>query len=107
MTHIQTPDATQLQTLIDDPARAVLVYLSAAWCGPCKGMAPSLDAFALANTEHLVVAKIDIEQYPEVSTRFMVRSVPTMVLLEDGDVKGVHVGALTRAGLDKFLATSV
>ena len=104
MPHVLTPDAAQLQALINDPARLVLVSLSASWCGPCKGMAPALEEFALANKDNVVVAKIDIEQYPDISQRFMVRSVPTLVLLQDGEVKGLKVGALSLAGLEKLFA---
>ena len=104
MPQVLTPDAAQLQALINDPARLVLVNLTAAWCGPCKGMAPALEAFALANKDSVVVAKIDIEQYPGISQRFMVRSVPTLVLLKDGEVQAVKVGALSLAALEQAFA---
>lgn len=106
MSHVQTPSPPQLQALINDPARPLLLDFTASWCGPCKGMAPALEAFAFANQGTVVVAKIDIEQYPEISTRFMVRSVPTLVLLQDGEVRGVKVGALSLAGLEQLFAAA-
>lgn len=107
MNAIRTPDAEELQRIIDESPGPMLVQFSAAWCGPCRGMAPHLESFAQSRTGQLPVIKMDIDDHPEVATRFMVRSVPTSMVLANGCVLGVHSGALSEAQLARFVDGSV
>lgn len=107
MSAIRTPDAAGLQHIIDTAPGPILVQFSAAWCGPCRGMAPHLEAFAQSRGSDLLVLKMDIDDHPEVATRFMVRAVPTSMVLDNGRVLGVHSGALSAAQLARFVDGSV
>lgn len=107
MSAIQTPDPAGLQRAINALPGPILVQFSAAWCGPCRGMAPHLESFAQSRLGQLAVLKMDIDEHPEVATRFMVRSVPTSMVLSDGRVLGVHSGALSQAQLARFVDGSV
>ena len=107
MITIHTPDAAGLQHIIDNEPGPILLQFSAAWCGPCRSMAPHLEAFAKSRTSQLPVVKIDIDDHPEVATRFMVRAVPTSMVLENGRVLGVHSGALSAGQLARFVDGSV
>ncbi|MGE0159205.1 MAG: thioredoxin [Gemmatimonadales bacterium] len=62
----------------------VLVDFYADWCGPCRMVAPFVDEIAQANVGRLLVAKVDTDQAPNVAMRFGIRSIPTLVLFEDG-----------------------
>ena len=68
-----------------------LLDFYATWCAPCKALAPSLTKFA-ANTPEVSVVKIDIEQHPELTKQYEVRSVPTLVLVKDGKVVKTRIG---------------
>ena len=107
MTKALFVDPETLQKLIDLPGRPLLIDFMAQWCGPCQGMAPYLEDFATSSAQSLSVAKLDIDAFPEVATRFMVRSVPTLMLLLDGQVLGVHVGAMNKTQLGSFVATGM
>lgn len=107
MSVIRTPDAAGLQHIIDTASGPILVQFSAAWCGPCRGMAPHLEAFAQSRGSQLPVVKMDIDEHPEVAARFMVRAVPTSMVLDNGRVLGVHSGALSAAQLARFVGGSV
>jgi thioredoxin 1 len=82
----------------------VLVEFSARWCGPCKMLAPVLDALATEQAEHLRVAQIDVDDNPETVRRYGVLSMPTLLLFVDGQEQKRLVGARGKAHLLQELA---
>jgi thioredoxin 1 len=107
MPYAATVTPTELQTFLDNPDIPVLINFTADWCGPCKGMAPHLEAFATERELALKVVKVNIDEHPQESARFKVRSVPTLILLKVGQVKGVQVGAMTKAQLSRFVDSNL
>lgn len=83
----------------------VLVDFHATWCGPCRSLAPSLDALADETGEHLAVIKVDIDQAPAAANAFGVRSVPTLVLLDEGRIRDMRVGLQSLAQLRTWVAS--
>lgn len=71
----------------------VLVDFFATWCGPCKMLAPTLDEVAGEVAGRAQVYKVDIDQSPNVASRYGVMSVPTLIVFENGQVKNQMVGA--------------
>jgi thioredoxin 1 len=63
----------------------VLVDFWAAWCGPCRMVAPTVEAIAAENAGRLKVAKVDVDESQEISARYGVQSIPTLILFKDGD----------------------
>lgn len=80
----------------------VLVDLFAAWCGPCRALAPVLDALAEARPE-LRIGKVDVDAQPELAARFDVLTVPTLLLFRSGRLLRRTTGAKTPAELEEFL----
>jgi thioredoxin len=70
----------------------VLVDFYADWCGPCKMVAPVVDEIAHARTGEMLVAKVDTDRAPQVSARYGIRSIPTLILFEDGQEVQRSVG---------------
>lgn len=80
----------------------VLVDFWAAWCGPCRMVAPVLESVA-ADTPDLKVAKVNVDERSELAARYGVMSIPTLLLFQDGQQVNQSVGALNKQQLLAFL----
>ena len=78
---------------------AVLVDFWAEWCGPCKMIAPVLEEIASAHGETLQIAKLNVDDNPNIARRFDVMSIPTLLVFRDGEVQKRLVGAKGKAQL--------
>lgn len=81
----------------------VLVDFWAAWCGPCRSLAPVLEQIANAFSGRLLIAKVDTDAEPDLAARFGVRSLPTMVLFADGKPQAQTMGAQPEAAIRAFV----
>ena len=79
----------------------VLVDFTATWCGPCKALAPIVEKIADEFPGKIKVGKLDIDDSPNVTAKFGVRSVPTVIVFKGGQKSGQHVGLTNR---DKLIA---
>jgi thioredoxin 2 len=70
----------------------VLVDFYADWCAPCKYVAPLIDELARTHEGSLLVVKVDTDQAPEVSQRYEIRSIPTLIVFKDGEETGRSMG---------------
>ncbi|MCQ2196555.1 MAG: thioredoxin [Bacteroidaceae bacterium] len=75
----------------------------ATWCGPCKKIAPIIEALANDYEGQAVIGKVDIEESEELTDKFGIRNVPTILFIKDGEVIDKHVGAAPRATLEEKL----
>jgi thioredoxin 1 len=101
-----TVDVTDA-TFADDVLKSdkpVVVDFWAAWCGPCKMVAPVLDEIAGENKDKLTVAKLDIDANPATARDYQVMSIPTMIVFLDGKPVKQIVGARPKAALVSDLA---
>jgi thioredoxin 1 len=85
----------------------VLVDYWAAWCGPCKMIAPILDDVAKEYAGKLKIAKVNIDENPETPRKYGVRGIPTLTVFKNGAVEATKVGALSKSQLTAFLDSTL
>ena len=81
----------------------LLVDFYADWCGPCKAIAPAVDALAAKHEGRALVAKLNTDRAPETAARFQIRGIPTVIVFAAGREAARQTGALPLAGLETLL----
>jgi thioredoxin 1 len=104
---ITTVTDTTFDETIGSAAEPVVVDFWAEWCGPCKMISPILDEIASEHAGKLSVAKLNVDENPDIARRFDVMSIPTLIVFKDGEAQKRLVGAKGKgqllAELDEFL----
>lgn len=78
----------------------VLVDCWAPWCGPCRGIAPILEDLALAYAGRVRIVKLNLDENPGIGSRFAITSVPTLILVKNGQIVDTLVGALPKEAIE-------
>ena len=75
----------------------LVIDFSATWCGPCKKIAPIIDELAGEYEGKAVICKCDVDECDELTEKFGIRNVPTILFIKNGEVVDKHVGAAPKA----------
>ncbi len=81
----------------------VLVDCWAPWCGPCKAFAPIIDALAVKYKARVKIAKLNVDENPIIGARYAISSVPTLLLLKQGQIIDKVAGALPKEQLEGLI----
>ena len=83
-----------------------LVDFWAEWCGPCKQISPILEEIASEENYAITIAKINIDENPRIATDYGIRSIPTMLLFSNGELKDTKVGVLPKQELNDWIKSN-
>ena len=105
MTKAVTDDTFATDVL--NSGKPVLVDFWAEWCGPCRTIAPSLEALAEEYEGKLDIVKVNIDENPMSPTQYGVRGIPTLLIFKDGKVAAQQVGAAPKSVLKAWIEKSL
>lgn len=84
-----------------------IVDFWASWCGPCRAIAPAIDALAERYAGQLKVAKINVDDNPQTPSNYGIMSIPTLLMFRDGQLADQLTGAVSRTRLDAFFRQAI
>lgn len=100
---ITITDQTFEREVLQATGRPILVDCWAPWCGPCRMIAPVLDQLAAESRGNYRIAKLNVDENPQTSSRFQIASIPTMLIFKDGKLIDRLIGAQPKQAIAERL----
>ncbi len=102
---ISEPEVFDAEVISSD--RPVLVDFWAPWCGPCKQVAPIVEAVAGELSGRIGAVKANVDEMRDIAVRFNVRAIPTLMIFKGGEVVAQKAGALSKEQLTEFIEENI
>jgi len=100
-----TDESFETEVLKSD--KPTLVDFWAEWCGPCKQLAPILEEISNEMGDQVIFTKHNIDEQPNMPTKYGVRGIPTMLLFKNGELKGTKVGVTTKSNILTWIKENI
>ena len=93
---IKHADDSNFETIVLKSDKPVLVDFWAPWCGPCRAIGPILDQLAGDYGGRVDIVKVNVDDNPQISGQYGVKSIPTIMMIKDGKVKDTKIGLASK-----------
>ena len=97
--NVQDVNAAEFQKIAIDSGNPVVIDFWAAWCGPCRMMAPIFDEASAELEGKVTFVKVNVDENPEIAAKYHVQAIPTIVMLNGGEEKARFMGVLPKEKL--------
>lgn len=96
---VEITDQNYTEYLSQD--KPMIIDFWAVWCGPCKRMSPIVEALAQKYDGRVIVGKVDVDENPEITAKYGIRNIPTILYISGGEVVDKTVGAVPAASVEQ------
>lgn len=103
MSEVTTVDTQTFEEVVLQSDVPVLVDFWAAWCGPCRAIAPVLDQIAAEQDGKLLIAKLNVDENPDIASRYNISSIPVMKVFDKGEIVREIIGAMPKPQIEQRL----
>ena len=104
MSEVTTVDTQAFEEVVLQSEVPVLVDFWAAWCGPCRMVAPVLDEIQAEHPDKITILKLNVDENPELAMKYQITSIPAMKVFNKGQVETTIIGAKPKFALEQDLA---
>lgn len=103
MSEVITVDTQTFDEVVLQSEVPVLVDFWAAWCGPCRAIAPVLDQISAEQDGKLLIAKLNVDENPDIASRYNISSIPVMKVFDKGEIVREIIGAMPKPQIEQRL----
>ena len=104
---VEVENKDDFQNEVINTEGPVLVDFWAEWCGPCKQLAPLVEDASEEFKDKIKVCKMDVDASRETAAEYGIRSIPTLMIFENGELVGTEIGALSKLQLEEFIRSKI
>lgn len=105
--HVKQVTDENFEAEVLNATQPVLIDFWAEWCGPCRALAPIFEEAAENHHDKVTFAKINIDDNPQTPSKYGVMSIPTLLLIKNGQVKATKMGLLSKSQLTAFIDSNI
>jgi thioredoxin 1 len=106
MASVKVTDASFEQDVLKS-SEPVVVDFWAEWCGPCRMIGPALEEISNEMAGKVKIAKVNVDENPQIASQYGIRSIPALMLFKDGKLTAQKVGAAPKGDLSRWIQASV